>query len=273
MLAPARPLFRRLFPFPGWFPSRLPVGGAARGFTLIELLVVIAIIAILAAMLLPALARAKEQGERATCKSNMRQMGLTALMYAQDNLEKFPSASFGANSNCHAVWLPSEVMDYFVHMGKLATNAMTCPNKNKDGEWIINKASRTRVGFFCLWSMPTRIDTRPRDGNYAAGSWPWDSPQKTTDITPYSVLLADVISKGTDTYGSEANVSDAPHTKNGPRHSGANQLVEPQALGSEGGNVGGVDGSVTWRKQLLMHQRFVFWSPTTGPDQTYIGYW
>jgi len=59
-----------------------------KGFTLIELLVVIAIIAILMAILMPALNRVKEQGKRAACLGNMRQLTLTWLMYADDNDDK-----------------------------------------------------------------------------------------------------------------------------------------------------------------------------------------
>ena len=60
-----------------------------RGFTLIELLVVIAIIAILAAILFPVFARAREKARQASCLSNCKQMGLAAMMYIQDYDEVF----------------------------------------------------------------------------------------------------------------------------------------------------------------------------------------
>jgi prepilin-type N-terminal cleavage/methylation domain-containing protein/prepilin-type processing-associated H-X9-DG protein len=65
-------------------------GRPPRAFTLVELLVVIAILAILAALLLPSLASAREQGWRATCLSNLRQMGLAMHAYASDNDGNIP---------------------------------------------------------------------------------------------------------------------------------------------------------------------------------------
>ena len=69
-----------------------------RGFTLIELLVVIAIIAILAAILFPVFARAREKARQTSCLSNLKQLGLACQMYAQDYDERLPCLYYTSNS-------------------------------------------------------------------------------------------------------------------------------------------------------------------------------
>ena len=71
-------------------------GTRASGFTLIELLVVIAIIAILAAILFPVFAQAREKARQTTCLSNVKQLGTGLMMYAQDYDETLPLSSFSA---------------------------------------------------------------------------------------------------------------------------------------------------------------------------------
>ena len=84
--------------------------GARTGFTLIELLVVIAIIAILAAILFPVFAQAREKARAISCLSNAKQMGLAAQMYVQDNDEGFPFAwnsdSLGNRTDWRVTLLP-----------------------------------------------------------------------------------------------------------------------------------------------------------------------
>src|SRR5215468_2265675 len=76
--------------------SPAPISIRFEGFTLIELLVVITIIAILAALLLPALSRAKAAGESAACKSNLRQIGIGLSLYTYD-AQKFPLWTSGSS--------------------------------------------------------------------------------------------------------------------------------------------------------------------------------
>ena len=75
-----------------------------KAFTLIELLVVIAIIAILAAILFPVFARARENARKSSCQSNLKQIGTAALMYAQDYDEKHVPTSVGYGTPVYRTW-------------------------------------------------------------------------------------------------------------------------------------------------------------------------
>jgi prepilin-type N-terminal cleavage/methylation domain-containing protein/prepilin-type processing-associated H-X9-DG protein len=84
-----------------------------KGFTLIELLVVIAIIAILAAILFPVFARARENARKASCLSNLKQIGLGLMQYVQDYDEKYPMSEYDATptENVWHTWA-RDVMPY-----------------------------------------------------------------------------------------------------------------------------------------------------------------
>jgi len=99
----------------------------SRGFTLIELLVVIAIIAILAAILFPVFARARENARRASCQSNLKQIGLGILQYVQDYDEKYPMYRVPASGTIPSTFRPFGWADAIQPYVK-STQILQCPS-------------------------------------------------------------------------------------------------------------------------------------------------
>jgi prepilin-type N-terminal cleavage/methylation domain-containing protein/prepilin-type processing-associated H-X9-DG protein len=130
------------------------------GFTLIELLVVIAIIAILAAILFPVFARARENASRASCQSNMKQMCLGIMQYVQDYDERFPKAggdgTTGGSCSAYSAMMPLS-WPMAAQPYVKSTQIFKCPSDTRVPNFTCSYGYNQQLGVFSATLPPVSI--------------------------------------------------------------------------------------------------------------------
>ena len=237
-----------------------------QAFTLIELLVVIAVIAILAAILFPVFARARENARRSACQSNLKQIGLGVLQYTQDYDEKLP-INYGSNSANGSD--PVDVFPYY----EAQANAQMC--------WIVSVQPYVKSWqlFACpaaakwtdtSWTdgIPTTISDTNYNGNgviFHSISPIYVSASQSLATIPNSASIIMVQEYAQRT----CDASIRPNSSNATQYK--NVLISGQSqIHFDGSNFLFCDGHVKWRKKTTLTAReFGINSddpaPATGP--------
>ena len=181
---------------------------AKNGFTLIELLVVIAIIAILAAILFPVFARARENARRASCQSNLKQIGLGLLQYTQDYDERTPRAYYPGNdsegSNTTTRWKWMDAIYPYVKSEQL----FVCPSQTLATTGATTRAYSYRNGY--------------NYGTYGYNEAYWDGTDNVNN--PTNVSLAQIVVPATTVWVADTDANNLYHTY---RFSWPNKAANP----------------------------------------------
>ena len=236
------------------------------GFTLIELLVVIAIIAILAAMLLPALAKAKDKAIRAKCMSNVREIEVATFIYAGDNGDRLPDGLIGQ-------YWPWDIPDDPVGTLMLSSGCTRdifydpgFPDQNNDGAW--NYGGVHVTGYAYAWHGTPSIQVTNQ--NLKTTATPIVDPSKPGNSGNYGTpSVSDRVLTACCTL-SKNGQKDPTQVNNYQWMGITGGLMWPPGAGyfqhrtahlskvtPLGGNVGMLDGHVEWRKFQYMLPRTV----------------